>query len=135
MFVASGIGPYSGQAVHFRHYAPEPKEYALNRYDFEVERHYKILDARLATRQYLLGSTYTIVDMALWGWARLVPLVMGSADAWSNFPNVKRLFDEISARPAAAAVERLRNQYKFKTEMDDEARRFMFPQLARIGIK
>ena len=39
MFVASGIGPYSGQAVHFRHYAPEPKEYALNRYDFEAERH------------------------------------------------------------------------------------------------
>jgi GSH-dependent disulfide-bond oxidoreductase len=39
MFVASGIGPYSGQAVHFRHHAPEPKEYALNRYDFEAERH------------------------------------------------------------------------------------------------
>src|SRR6185437_10921328 len=47
MFVASGIGPYSGQAVHFRHHAPEPKEYALNRYDFEAERHYKLLDTRL----------------------------------------------------------------------------------------
>ena len=50
MFVASGIGPYSGQAVHFRHHAPEPKKYALNRYDFEAERHWKIIDARLAKR-------------------------------------------------------------------------------------
>ena len=135
MFVASGIGPYSGQAVHFRHHAPDPKEYALNRYDFEAERHYKILDARLASQRYMVGSTYTIVDMAVWGWARLVPHVMGSPEAWSKFVNVKRLLDEISARPAAEGVERLRNQYKFKTEMDDEARRFMFPQLARLGIK
>ena len=135
MFVASGIGPYSGQAVHFRHHAPEPKEYALNRYDFEAERHYKILDARLSNQRYMVGSSYTIVDMAVWGWARLIPHVMGSPEAWNRFPNVKRLHDEINARPAAAAVERLRNQYKFKTEMDEEARRFMFPQLARLGIK
>jgi len=135
MFVASGIGPYSGQAVHFRHHAPEPKEYALNRYDFEAERHYKILDARLQEQRYMVGSTYTIVDMAVWGWARLVPHVMGSAQAWSKFPNVKRLLDEVSARPAAQAVERLRSRYTFKTEMDDEARRFMFPQLARLGMK
>lgn len=135
MFVASGIGPYSGQAVHFRHYAPEPKEYAVNRYDFEVERHYRILDARLGNQHYMVGSSYTIIDMALWGWARLIPHVMGNPEVWSSFPNVKRLHDEINARPAAAGVERLRNQYKFKTEMDEEARRFMFPQLARLGMK
>lgn len=135
MFVASGLGPYSGQAVHFRHYAPEPKEYAVNRYDFEVERHYKILDARLANQPYILGSSYTIVDMACWGWARLIPHVMGEPEAWSRFPNVKRLHDEINARPAAAGVERLRSQYQFKTEWDEEARRFMFPQLARLGMK
>jgi GST-like protein len=135
MFVASGIGPYSGQAVHFRHYAPEPKEYAVNRYDFEVERHYKILDERLANQPYILGSSYTIVDMAFWGWARLIPHVMGDPLAWNRFPNVKRLHDEINARPAAAGVERLRNQYQFKTEWDEEARRFMFPQLARLGLK
>ncbi len=135
MFVASGIGPYSGQAVHFRHYAPEPKEYAVNRYDFEVERHYRILDKRLGNQRYMLGSSYTIVDMALWGWARLIPHVMGNPESWSNFPNVKRLHDEINARPAAARVESLRNKYKFKTEMDEEARRFMFPQLERLGMK
>jgi len=135
MFVASGIGPYSGQAVHFRHHAPEPKEYALNRYDFEDERHYKLLDTRLHDRRYMLGSSYTIVDMAVWGWARLIPHVMGSTEAWSRFPNVKRLLDEINERPAAQAVERLRSRFTFKAEMDEEARRFMFPQLARLGMK
>ena len=133
MFVATGIGPYSGQAVHFRHHAPEPKEYAFNRYEFEAERHWKIIDARLARQRYMVGSAYTIVDMATWGWARLIPHVMGSPEAWGKFPNVKRLVDEVNARPAAAAVERMKSKFTFKTEMDDEARRFMFPQLARLA--
>jgi GSH-dependent disulfide-bond oxidoreductase len=132
MFVASGIGPYSGQAVHFRHYAPEPKEYALNRYDFEAERHWKIIDERLAKGRYMLGATYTIADMAVWGWARLVPLVLGGEENWAKLPNLKRLLDEINARPAAAKVEELKRKHTFKAEMDAEARRFMFPQLARL---
>src|SRR5881398_2381972 len=44
MFVASGVGPYSGQAVHFRSYAPEKNPYAINRYMFEAQRHFGILD-------------------------------------------------------------------------------------------
>lgn len=135
MFVASGIGPYSGQAVHFQHYAPGNNAYAVNRYDFEVERHYKVLDARLERQAYLVGSSYSIADMALWGWARMLALVMNNPEAWSNFPNVKRWFDEISARPAAAGVERLREKFEFKAEMDEDARRHMFPQLARLGLK
>ncbi len=135
MFVATGVGPYSGQAVHFRHFAPEPKDYAVNRYDFEVDRHYKIVDERLGKQRYMLGSSYTIVDMALWGWARLIPHALGNNDAWRSFPNVKRLHDEINSRPAAAAVERLREKYEFKTDWDEEARRFMFPQLKRLGMK
>jgi GST-like protein len=135
MFVATGMGPYSGQAVHFRHHAPEPKEYALNRYDFEAERHYKLLDVRLAQRRYMVGNAYGIVDMAVWGWARIIPFVLGDERAWERFPNLKRLFDEISARPAAAAAEALRAKHQFKTEWDEEARRSMFPQLARIGMK
>ncbi len=131
MFVASGIGPYSGQAVHFRHYVAQPDAYALNRYDFEAGRHWKILDERLAKQPYMLGAAYTIVDMAVWGWARLVPTVMGGPEAWAQFPNVKRLLDEISARPAAAGVERLRSLHTFKTENDDEARGNMFRHLGR----
>lgn len=133
MFIASGIGPYSGQAVHFRNVAPEPKEYALNRYDFEAHRHWKIIDDRLATHKYMLGDSYGIVDMALWGWARLVPFVMGTGeDTWKRYPNVKRLLEEINLRPAALRVEALRASYKWKTEMDDEAQRAMFPQNERL---
>ncbi len=128
MFVASGIGPYGGQAVHFRHYAPEPVPYAQNRYVFEAKRHFGIVDARLAQRRYMLGDTYTIADMALWGWSRLVPYVIGD-DAWASFPHVKRHLDEINARPAVARVMALRERFKFKTEMDAEARRHMFPHL------
>ena len=132
MFIASGIGPYSGQAVHFRIAAPEPKDYPLNRYDFEADRHWKILDERLATRTWLVGDSYGIVDMAFWGWARLVPFVMGDQQAFERYPHVKRLLDAINARPAAAQVEALRQRHSFKTEMDDEARRAMFPQNERL---
>ena len=127
MFVASGIGPYSGQCVHFKHFAPEPKAYAVNRYDFEAWRHWEILDKRLGQGRYMLGDTYTIVDMAVWGWARAVPFILG-AGAWEKLPNVKRLLDEINARPAAIRAEALKEKHAFKTEMDDEARRALFPQ-------
>ena len=125
MFVATGIGPYSGQAVHFKHFAPEPKDYAVTRYLFEARRHYGILDARLARQPYMVGGSYTIVDMAVWGWARAVPFILG-ADAWAAMPNLKRLFDEISARPAAARAEALGKRHAFKAEMDEEAKRNMF---------
>jgi GST-like protein len=132
MFIASGIGPYSGQCVHFRHFAPEPKEYAVNRYDFEAWRHWKIIDERLSQHRYMLGNDYTLVDMALWGWARVIPRVLGD-DAWAKLPNVKRLFDEISARPAAARVDALNQQHTFTTEMDQEARKALFPQNERLA--
>lgn len=133
MFVATGVGPFSGQGVHFRHFAPEKVPYAHNRYQYEADRHYRILDDRLAAKRYLVGSTYTIVDMAAWGWARMVPYIMGEG-AWDKFPNVKRLVDEISARPAAVRAVALRDKYTFKAEMDDEARRHMFKHLQRQAV-
>ncbi len=126
MFVATGVGPYSGQAVHFKHHSPEPMPYAHNRYQREVERQYHILDERLARQKYILGETYTIVDMALWGWARMLPRVLDGAD--EAMPNVKRLIDEISARAAAMAAVALPKTHTFKSEMDAEARKHMFPQ-------
>ena len=131
MFVASGIGPYSGQAVHFKHHAPEKLAYVINRYDFEGDRHYSILNDRLADRPYMLGDAYTIVDMAVWGWARMLPMVMGD-DAFARYPNVKRLLDEINARPAAERANALRERHAFKTDMDDDARKNMFPQNERL---
>jgi GSH-dependent disulfide-bond oxidoreductase len=133
MFVATGIGPYSGQAVHFKHHAPEKLPYAVNRYLREAERHWGIIDARLAKHRYMLGDTYTIVDMAVWGWARAVPFILGD-DAWEKLPNLKRLFDEISARPAAQRANALKDKHAFKTEMDEEARRNMFPQNVKRAV-
>jgi GST-like protein len=57
----------------------------------------------------------------------MVPFVLGD-DAWTKFPNVKRLVDEISARPAAVRALALKDRHAFKTEMDDDARRHLFPQ-------
>jgi GST-like protein len=131
MFVASGIGPYTGQCVHFRHVAPEPKDYALNRYDFEAWRHWKILDARLGQQTWMVGSDYSLVDMAVWGWARSAPYALGDG-LWARLPNVKRLLDTINERPAAQRAVALKDRHTFKAEMDDEARRAMFPQNERL---
>jgi len=63
-FIASGIGPYSGQAVHFQRSAPEKLPYAINRYRREAERHYQVLEDQLAGRKFILGTSYTIADMS-----------------------------------------------------------------------
>jgi GST-like protein len=132
MFVASGVGPFSGQAVHFKHHATEKPPYAHNRYQYEAQRHYGILDARLAKNRYMVGNAYSIVDMDVWGWARLVPFIMGE-EAWAKLPNVKRLVDEVSARPAAARAVALKDKHTFKAEMDDEARGHMFKHLKKAS--
>lgn len=130
MFVASGIGPYSGQSVHFRNVAPEPKDYAVNRYTFEAQRHWGILNTRLGQHRFMLGEDYTIVDMAVWGWSRLIPIVLGP-DAMKEMPNLQRHLDEINARPAAARALALKDKHSFKTEMDETARLAMFPHLGK----
>ena len=130
MFVASGLGPFSGQAVHFEKYAPEKVPYAQKRYLFEARRHLEVVEQRLATHRFLLGDDYTVADMALWGWARLAPFVLNDEGAWSTLPNVKRLVDEVTARPAAQRALALKERHAFKTEMDDASRRAMFPHLA-----
>jgi GST-like protein len=134
MFVATGIGPYCGQAVHFKHFAPEPKEYAVNRYTFEAERHWKLVNERLAGREWMVGDSYTLVDMAVWGWARMLPRFLG-ADAFAAFPHVKRHLDAINARPAAQRAEALKERFAFKQEVDEEARKALFPQNARLAAK
>ena len=131
MFTASGIGPFTGQCVHFKHYAPEPIPYAVNRYDFEAWRHWNLLNDLLASRPFMMGERYTLLDMAVWGWARAVPFALGDG-AWERLPHVKRLFDTVNARPAAQRAAALKDRYAFKTEMDADARRAMFPQNERL---
>lgn len=128
MFIASGIGPFSGQCVHFKVAAPEPKDYALNRYVFEAQRHWGIIEQRLTGREWMVGNAYSIVDMALWGWSRLVPFVLGEEQA-AKYPNVKRFTDAVSARPAAQRALALKDKHAFKAENDEVARNAMFRHL------
>ncbi|WP_108661392.1 glutathione S-transferase family protein [Acuticoccus kandeliae] len=129
MFVATGVGPYSGQAVHFRHFALGDRTYGRKRYDFEARRHWGIVDARLAEGPYMLGETYTIVDMAVWGWASRIPFMFDDANAMAQFPNIKRLTDWIDERPAAARVRALMERHAFKPVLDEDAKRHMYPQM------
>ncbi len=128
MFVATGVGPFCGQAVHFRNFAPEKIPYAQKRYAYEAERHFTVLDQHLAKNKYMVGNAYSIIDMEVWGWARMMPMVLGE-ETWAKFPNLKRLVDEISARPAAQRAVGLKDKHAFKAELDDEARRHMFKHL------
>jgi GSH-dependent disulfide-bond oxidoreductase len=126
-FIATGLSPFSGQAVHFLHYAPEQLPYAVNRYVKEVERHYRVLDQRLASSKYLAGREYRIADMALWGWAISAGYIFGEKGL-TDYPNVQRPVIEINARPAAARALKLKENTSFKSELDAQSRRAMFPQ-------
>jgi GST-like protein len=84
-----GVGPFSGQAVHFRHFAPVAR--ALCRQSLQLRSRAPLRHSRSAPRQqpYMLGETYTIVDMNVWGWTRLGPFVLGEEGA-QRFANLKR---------------------------------------------
>ncbi len=122
MFQMGGVGPMLGQAHHFRLYAPEKIEYAIDRYTNEARRLYGVMDKRLGQSRFLAGNDYTIADIATWPWTR----------SWQNqgvelddFPNVKRWFDTIAARAAAQrGVQVLAKARKPLT--DDKARDVLF---------
>ncbi|WP_441280799.1 glutathione S-transferase family protein [Tardiphaga sp. 862_B3_N1_1] len=126
-FIASGIGPFSGQAVHFQHAAPEKIAYAINRYRREVERHYEVLDTHLKEREFIVGNDFTIADISAWGWLDRVGRVLpGESSPLAALPNVKRWFEAVDSRPAVAKARAVGKGYAFKKEMDEETRRALF---------
>lgn len=126
-FIASGLGPFSGQSVHFNHAAPDKPAYAVRRYSFEANRHYEVMDKHLAGKAFFVGGEYTIVDMAAWGWVDRAHLVLGEGGI-DKHPNVKRWFAGIDARPAVAEARRIGDGVAFKKERDEAALRALFPQ-------
>ncbi len=96
MFQMGGFGPMLGQTHHFRIYAPEKIEYAINRYTNEAKRLYGVLDKRLSQAQYVAGE-YSIADMAIFPWSRSYA---NQGVDLADYPNVQRWFDAINARPA-----------------------------------
>jgi GSH-dependent disulfide-bond oxidoreductase len=127
-FLATGLGPYSGQAVHFQRAAPEKLSYAINRYRREAERHYTVLDKHLRGRDFIVGKEYSIVDISAWGWIDRAKFVLpGSDDPLAPFANVRRWFHAIDARPAVAKARAVGTDHAFKKEVDEESRRALFP--------
>lgn len=127
MFIASGVGPFSGQSVHFWHMAPEKLDYAINRYLREVQRHYQVMNEHLEGRDFFVGDEYTIVDIAAWGWVDRATVVLGEG-ALDNYSNLKRWFDTVNARPAVEQARNIGAGIDFKKERDEVAMRAMFPQ-------
>lgn len=128
MFIGSGLGPFSGQSVHFQFAAPEGLDYAVNRYRREAERHYQVLDDHLEGRSYIVGETYTIADISAWGWLdRAARVRKGAEDPLAPFANLKRLFESVDARPAAARARAVAKDHPFKRVNDEETKRALFP--------
>lgn len=122
MFQMGGVGPMLGQAHHFRIYAPEKIEYAVNRYTNEAKRLYGVMDRQLATHRYIAGDEYTIADIAIFPWLRSW---QNQGVDWADYPSLKKWFDTIAARPAVMrGVQVLADQRK--PLVDAQAREMMF---------
>jgi len=121
-----GLGPMAGQTHHFVHYAPEKIDYAMKRYVGETSRLYAVLDKRLSDREYVAGD-YSIADMASYPW--IVPYERQNQKL-EEFPNLKRWFDAIRARPAVVRAYEKGKTVNTQPTVDDEARKFLFGQNA-----
>ena len=122
MFQMGGVGPMLGQAHHFRIYAPEKIEYAVNRYTNEAKRLYGVMNKRLAKTRYIAGAQFSIADIAIFPWLRSWK---NQGIDWNDYPHLKGWFDEIGARPAVRrGVEVLANLRR--PLVDDKAREALF---------
>ncbi len=97
MFQMGSVGPMLGQTHHFRQYAPEKIEYAINRYTNETRRLYGVMNKQLATHKFMAGNQYSIADIAIFPWVRSWK---NQGIDWAEFPHLKAWFDKISNRPA-----------------------------------
>ncbi|WP_262273559.1 glutathione S-transferase family protein [Microvirga yunnanensis] len=135
MFLGTGLGPFSGQAVHFQYAAPDGLDYAVNRYRREAERHYQVLNDHLEGRDFIVGSTYTIADISAWGWLDRASRVMkGAEDPLRAFPAIKRWFVDVDARPAVARAREVGKSHPFKKTNDEETKRALFPSNYHPGM-
>jgi GST-like protein len=127
MWQMGGLGPMLGQNHHFNIYAPEKIPYAMERYVKETNRLYGVLDRRLADRAFVAGD-YSVADMAAYPW--IVPHE-AQGQTLADFPNVKRWFETIAARPATvAAYEKGKAINDARTPMTDEQKKVLFGQTA-----
>jgi len=119
MVQMTGLGPMSGQLVHFVRFAPPGNDYAKSRYATQVRRVYESLDQRLAGNAFLAGAEYSIADMATFPWTRMAEMLLG-ADA-QNYPNVLRWNATVAARPAVVRALAAADAVRARTTQFDKA--------------
>jgi len=120
MFQMGGVGPMLGQAHHFRIYAPERIDYAVNRYTNEARRLYGVMDRQIAhTGAYIAGAEYSVADIAIYPWLRSW---QNQGIDWADYPHLKSWFDHVSDRPAVQkAVQVLADRRKpIRTDAEKE---------------
>ena len=122
-----GLGPMAGQNHHFNRYAPEKIDYAINRYVNETARLYAVLDKRLADREFVAGD-YSIADIAAYPW--IVPYESQSQKL-EDFPNLKRWFETIQARPAVIRAYEKAEAFKNQALDPEKSRDLLFNQSAK----
>jgi len=122
MFQMGNIGPMLGQVHHFRAYAPEQIPYAVDRYTNEANRLYNVLDRQLAHREFV-AETYSIADIAIWPWLRSHE--RQGVDL-PSYPNVKRWFETIEARPAVQRGIKVLADHTRSGPMDEKTREVLF---------
>jgi len=122
MFQMGGVGPMLGQNHHFRIYAPEKIEYAINRYTNETKRLYGVMNKRLESSRFLAGKQYSIADMAVFPWLRNW---QNQGIDWADYPHLKAWFDGIAARPAVQRGVQVLTELR-KPITDDKAREVLF---------
>jgi GST-like protein len=121
-----GLGPMAGQNHHFSQYAPEKIPYAVDRYVNETGRLYAVLDRRLADREFVAGA-YSIADMASYPW--VVPYER-QGQKLEDFPNLKRWFEAIRARPATERAYARGKEFQTRPANSEESRKILFGQTA-----
>lgn len=122
MFQMGGVGPMLGQTHHFRIYAPEKIDYAINRYTNEAKRLYGVIDKRLSESKYLGGPDYSIADIATWPWLRSW---QNQGIVLSDYPRLQRWFEAIEARPAVQRAVKVLAKERSPLQ-DDKEREVLF---------
>ncbi|GLI22524.1 glutathione binding-like protein [Xanthobacter flavus] len=123
-----GLGPMAGQNHHFVQYAPERIPYAMERYVKETNRLYGVLNTRLGKSANVAGEDYSIADMAVYPW--IVPHQRQQQDL-DTFPNLKRWFEAVAARPATIAAYAKGEPFTKRPTVTEEGKKILFGQTAR----
>jgi GSH-dependent disulfide-bond oxidoreductase len=123
-----GLGPMAGQNHHFSQYAPEKIPYAITRYVNETGRLYGVLNKRLSDRPFVAGEFYSIADLAIYPW--VVPYER-QGQSLEEFPNLKRWFEAIQARPATVRAYAKADEFKNQAIAPEQSRDLLFNQSAK----